>query len=254
MKRLIPVLLLSTLLGRLAADIPGVPKLVGRVAGPTAAEAQARGRGGTPTDPNFLPPAIEPVANPPLHPDPPQQPAHWDINDIRQIFEARRAAAKANPDLGFGNPSLPAGTPVFRGQSFRTHWMTGLLYRSKYTKPRPSNVTGRMSLYDDADQHQGATDFYVVTGGGGRMIVGGVIENREYGRMPPSYNPGTNQPLRPGEFNGQPIVGGHTFVGKAGDWVVIPPNTPHWWQVDDDGMGYLMMKVNIGIYPRGLIH
>jgi hypothetical protein len=254
MKRLILVLLLSTLLGRLAADIPGLPPYVARVAGLSEAEAQAQGRRTAPADPNFLPAAIGPVANPPLHPDPPQKPGHWDINEIREIFAARRAAAAANPDQGFGNTPLPAGTPVFQGHAFRTHWMTGLLYRGKYTTPRRSNVTGRMSLYDDADQHQGATDFYVVTGGGGRMIVGGVIQDREYGRMPPSYNPGTSQPLRPGEFNGQPIVGGHTFVGKAGDWVVIPPNTPHWWQVDDEGMGYLMMKINIGIYPRALIH
>jgi quercetin dioxygenase-like cupin family protein len=244
MKPLVPVFLASVCVGHALGYVQ-------RIA-PTA-QAQTQG---APRDPNALPPAIAPVPTPPLYPDPPQGPAHWNIEDIRKIFEARRTAAKANPDQGFGGAPVAPGTPSFQGQTFRTHWMTGLLYRAKYTKPRPSNVTGRMSMYDDADQHQGATDFYVVTGGGGRMIVGGVIENREYGRMPPAYNPATAtiQPLRPGEFNGQPIVGGEMFDGKAGDWVVIPPNTPHWWQVGDDGMGYLMMKVNIGTYPRGLIH
>ncbi len=244
MKPTIAVFLLSMCLGH------GLAYLRGN--GAAIVQAQTQGTGTR--DPNALPPPIAPVPNPPLYPDAPQGPAYWDANDIKKIFEARRAFAKANPDQGFGGGQLPAGTPTFQGQTFRTHWMTGLLYRAKYTKPRPSNVTGRMSMFDDADQHQGATDFYVVTGGGGRMIVGGIIENREYGRMPPAFNSGTAQPLRPGEFNGQPIIGGRTFIGKAGDWVIIPPNTPHWWQVDDDGMGYLMMKVNIGTYPRGLIH
>ena len=55
----------------------------------------------------------------------------------------------------------------------------------------------------------------------------------------------------PGEFSGQPIKDGHTYDVKAGDWFVIPPGIPHWpgFNPGNDGLMYLMFKVNIGYYP-----
>src|ERR1700732_5152845 len=109
MKRLIAVLLLSALTGHIAGYVRSLPAFLALAAGRTQTQAQTQGR--APVDPNALPPAIPPVPNPPLYPDSPQNAAYWDIDDIRKIFEARRAAAEANPDQGFGGAPLPPGTP-----------------------------------------------------------------------------------------------------------------------------------------------
>jgi len=39
------------------------------------------------------------------------------------------------------------------------------------------SLTKVNSLWDDAEMHAGAYDFYVITGGTGEMIVGGKIAN-----------------------------------------------------------------------------
>jgi len=56
---------------------------------------------------------------------------------------------------------------------------------------------------DDAEMHAGAYDFYVITGGTGEMIVGGKIANWQ--------NLMDKDGPVPGEYRGQPIVGGQTF-------------------------------------------
>jgi mannose-6-phosphate isomerase-like protein (cupin superfamily) len=90
-----------------------------------------------------------------------------------------------------------------------------------------------------AEQHEGVTDVYFVVGGSGTVTVGGDIENRRISR--------------PGEFLG-PIKGGKPFKLEAGDILDIPPNMPHATVADAGGMTYVLMKVNIGIYPWSLIN
>ena len=236
-----------------------VSALVGYAAGyvsPRAGVAAQGGRGGQPADPLATPaPNIPPVANPPLYPDPPLKPMHWSIDDLRKIHEARAAFQRANPDRptqggGGGALTLPQGTPVFQGQRFRTHNIS-TNFRAYYETERPANLTGVMSHYDDVEQHEGVSDFYVITGGSGQMIVDGVIENREYRRA--GGNSGTASLLLPGEFDGQPIKGGKTYAVKAGDWLAIPPNDPHWQlPAPKDGMSYLLLKINVGIYPGSI--
>jgi len=34
---------------------------------------------------------------------------------------------------------------------------------------------------------------------------------------------------------------------KAGDWLLIPPDTPH--QPDPGGFRSFIMKINVGVYP-----
>ena len=54
-------------------------------------------------------------------------------------------------------------------------------------------------------------------------------------------------------FAGQPITGGKTYAVKAGDWLAIPPNDPHWQlPAPNQGMSYLLLKINAGIYPGSI--
>jgi mannose-6-phosphate isomerase-like protein (cupin superfamily) len=90
-----------------------------------------------------------------------------------------------------------------------------------------------------AEQHEGVTDIYIVVAGSGTVTVGGSIENK---RVP-----------RPGEYLG-PIAGGRPFRLEAGDVLNIPPNVPHATEADPGGMTYVLMKVNVGLYPWSLIN
>jgi mannose-6-phosphate isomerase-like protein (cupin superfamily) len=91
----------------------------------------------------------------------------------------------------------------------------------------------------NSEQHEGATDVYIVAAGSGTVTVGGEIENR--------------RTVRPGEYVG-PIKGGKAFKLKQGDILDIPPNMPHATVPDAGGMTYVLMKVNVGLYPWSLIN
>jgi mannose-6-phosphate isomerase-like protein (cupin superfamily) len=90
-----------------------------------------------------------------------------------------------------------------------------------------------------AEQHEGVTDVYVVVAGSGTVTVGGELENK--------------RTVRPGEYGG-PIKGGKAFKLKSGDILDIPPNMPHATVPDAGGMTYVLMKVNVGLYPWSLIN
>jgi hypothetical protein len=245
MKRLTPVLLLGILLGYFASLITSPLSLSAQRQTPSA-PTQTPYRNGPP------PPEIPPVPGLPLYPDAPvpNKAMHWSIDDLRAFHAARVANIRAG-GAAF-NPAAPG--PRFESQDFRTHRI-GLAYRQKFTTPRPSNTIGLMSLYDDADQHEGAADFYVMVGGSGKFIVDGEITNREIGRMTGSTrNHGDDKPLMTGEFHGQPVINGHAYEGKEGDWLAIPPGIPHWWNpTPNEGMTYLLFKLYINVYPRSLI-
>src|SRR6266566_4532316 len=84
-----------------------------------------------------------------------------------------------------------------------------MLYRMFRDKPVLS-LTKVNSVLDDAEQHAGAYDFYIFTGGTGEMIVGGKIANQQ--------NLQDKDGIIPGEYRGQPVVGAQTYKVKAGDW------------------------------------
>src|SRR6267142_2168137 len=119
-----------------------------------------------------------------------------------------------------------------------------MLYRMFRDKPVPS-LTKVNSVLDDAEQHAGAYDFYIFTGGTGEMILGGKIANQQ--------NLKDKDGTIPGEYRGQPVVGGKTYKVKAGDWLLIPPDTPHQPKPDPGGFSYFIMKINVGVYPWNLI-
>jgi hypothetical protein len=60
------------------------------------------------------------------------------------------------------------------------------------------------------------------------MIGGGKIANRQN----LIYKDG---PV-PGEYRGQPVVGAQTYQVKAGDWLLIPPDTPHCLPLEPDSL------------------
>jgi mannose-6-phosphate isomerase-like protein (cupin superfamily) len=102
---------------------------------------------------------------------------------------------------------------------------------------RPGSATPVETV--NGEEHEGVTDVYFVVGGSGTVVVGGDIRNR---RMP-----------RPGEVLG-PITGGRSFTLQAGDLLNIPPNIPHGTMADEGGMTYVLMKLNVGLYPWSLIN
>jgi mannose-6-phosphate isomerase-like protein (cupin superfamily) len=153
---------------------------------------------------------------PTLAPDQPAKAIYWSIEDLRKthLELVKRAAAKENTN-GV-NDLIPMPFT-------RTHGMK--------LNHRPHGMNA------GAEEHAGVTDFYIVLGGSATVTVGGTIKDRR------------QNPAMPGEFNGPAITGGETYHLKAGDWFMIPPATPHLQVPGDEGFSYMMMKINVGLYP-----
>src|SRR3984957_3171281 len=178
---------------------------------------------------------------PALAPDAPPT-TFWNIDDIKKAHEDMASrAAKLLTLAGSGSSQSIGGGPVhIQTRNFSMF----MLYRMHREQPVPS-LTKVNSVWDDAEMHAGAYDFYVITGGTGEMIVGGKIANRQ--------NLQDKDGVIPGEYRGQPIEGGQTYRVKAGDWLLIPPDTPHQPKPDPGGFSYFIMKINVGVYPWSLI-
>jgi mannose-6-phosphate isomerase-like protein (cupin superfamily) len=178
---------------------------------------------------------------PTLAPDAPPT-TYWNIDDIRKAHtELAEKAMKAAAEAGSGSSQSFGGGPVHVSTR---NFSIFMLYRLHREQPVLS-LTKVNSLWDDAEMHAGAYDFYVITGGTGEMIVGGKIANRQ--------NLQDKDGIIPGEYRGQPVVGGQTYKVKAGDWLLIPPDTPHQPKPDPGGFSYMIMKINVGVYPWSLI-
>ena len=173
----------------------------------------------------------------------------FSTEDAEEVYTIRRrlepfaveVAAKAMKEAGSGSSQSFGGGPIHVSTR---NFSIFQLYRLHREQPVAS-LTKVNSLWDDAEQHAGAYDFYVITGGTGEMIVGGKIANRQ--------NLVDKDGVIPGEYRGQPIIGGQTFKVKAGDCLLIPPDQPHQPKPDAGGFSYVIMKINVGIYPWSLI-
>ena len=104
-------------------------------------------------------PSLERPGWAPLAPDQPAKEQYWSVDDLRKMHAERAAAAAAGKPMPY--LALLLG---------RTHTI-GLITRLPHDKPIPSNITGRISQWDDAEQHQGVSDIYVVAGGSGTMAM-----------------------------------------------------------------------------------
>ena len=191
--------------------------------------------------PEVMPFGYNSPRDPALAPDAPPI-THWNIDDIQKAHtEMAERAAKAAAQPGSGSSQAFFGGPIeVQTRNFSMY----MLYRVHREQPVLS-LTKVNSVWDDAEQHAGVYDFYVFTGGSGQMIVGGKIENRK--------NLVDKDGVIPGEYRGQPIIGGQTFNVKAGDWLLIPPDQPHQPKPGPGGFSYMIMKINTGMYPWNLI-
>ena len=178
---------------------------------------------------------------PALAPDAPPT-MYWSVDDLRKAHsELAEVAAKAMKEAGTGSSQSFGGGPIHVSSR---NFSIFQLYRLHREQPVAS-LTKVNSVWDDAEQHAGAYDFYVITGGTCEMIVGGKIANRQ--------NLMDKDGPVPGEYRGQPIIGGQTFKVKAGDCLLIPPDQPHQPKPDAGGFSYVIMKINVGVYPWSLI-
>ena len=155
------------------------------------------------------------------------EPIAWSIDDMRKAHSEFVARAKRGQTGG----GAPNNRDLFPPSVTRTHSYV-MVHRGA---PAPSPAGPGVEI------HEGVTDIYYIVGGSGTVVVGGDVENKRISR--------------PGEYGGNLKGGGKPFKLKAGDILNIPPNTAHATIPDPaEGMTYVLLKVNVGLYPWSLIN
>ncbi|HYL34369.1 MAG TPA: hypothetical protein VEV17_00500 [Bryobacteraceae bacterium] len=148
---------------------------------------------------------------------------HWQGDDLKKAHATLTAAAAAKNQIA---PS-PAG--LVELPITHTH-LFNFVCRYPVENPRPF-----------AEFHEGCSDVYFIVGGGATLTIGGEVENpRQLANMP-------------GEFQGSGVKGGRSYHVTAGDILDIPPATPHLANPDAGGVSYMLVKVNVGLYPWNMI-
>jgi len=106
----------------------------------------------------------------------------------------------------------------------------GMVHRGKLDQPAPDSVA----------EHDQISEVYHVISGAATLVLGPDIVNRQ-------RRPATMRTVRefngPGN-NGSDIKGGVAHQIKAGDVVVIPAGTGHWFTKIDDHIDYLMVRID----------
>jgi len=106
----------------------------------------------------------------------------------------------------------------------------GMVHRGKLDKPSPNSVA----------EHDHVSEVYHIVSGSATLVLGPDIVNRQ-------RRPATMRTVV--EFNGpgnggSDIRDGIAYDIKAGDVVVIPAGTGHWFTKIDDHIDYLMIRVD----------
>ena len=106
----------------------------------------------------------------------------------------------------------------------------GIEYRTKLDKPGANSVA----------EHDQVSEVYRILDGSATLVLGPDIVNRQ-------RRPATQRTVvefnGPGN-NGSDIRNGLTLNIKAGDMVVIPAGTGHWFTKIDDHISYFMVRVD----------
>ncbi len=112
----------------------------------------------------------------------------------------------------------------------KAHIGIGMVYRGKLDKPEPNSVA----------EHDQVSEVYHIIEGTATLMLGPDIVNRQ-------RRPSTLQTViefnGPGN-NGSDIRNGVAHQLKAGDVVVIPAGTGHWFTKIDDHINYLMVRID----------
>ena len=106
----------------------------------------------------------------------------------------------------------------------------GMVYRGRLDKPAPNSVA----------EHDLVSEVYHVISGSATLVLGPDIVDRQ-------RRPATMRTVV--EFNGPGNNGSYIRNGvahqiKAGDVVVIPAGTGHWFTKIDDHINYLMIRID----------
>jgi mannose-6-phosphate isomerase-like protein (cupin superfamily) len=112
----------------------------------------------------------------------------------------------------------------------KAHIGIGVVYRTKLDKPEPNSVA----------EHDQVSEVYHIISGSATLMLGPDITNRQ-------RRPATLRTVI--EFNGPGNIGAEIRNGvahdlKAGDVVVIPAGTGHWFTKIDDHINYLMVRID----------
>ena len=112
----------------------------------------------------------------------------------------------------------------------KAHIGIGMVHRGKLDKPAPDSVA----------EHDQVSEVYHIIDGTATLMLGPDITNRQ-------RRPSTLLTVRefngPGN-NGSEIRNGVSYNLKAGDVVVIPAGTGHWFTKIDDHISYLMVRID----------
>ena len=112
----------------------------------------------------------------------------------------------------------------------KAHVGIGMVYRGKLDKPAPDSVA----------EHDQVSEVYHVISGSATLVLGPDITNRQ-------RRPATQRTVveynGPGN-NGADVKDGVAYNIKAGDMVVIPAGTGHWFTKIDDHVSYLMVRID----------
>ena len=112
----------------------------------------------------------------------------------------------------------------------KAHVGIAMVYRGKLDRPNPDSVA----------EHDLVSEVYHVISGSATLVLGPDIVNRQ-------RRPSTLQTVMefngPGN-NGSDIRNGVAHQIKAGDVVVIPAGTGHWFTKIDDHINYLMVRID----------
>lgn len=112
----------------------------------------------------------------------------------------------------------------------KAHVGIGMVYRTKLDKPQPNSVA----------EHDQVSEVYHIISGSATLMLGPDIVNRQ---RRPSTLKTVVEFNGPGN-NGSEIRNGIAHNLKAGDVVVIPAGTGHWFTRIDDHINYLMVRID----------
>jgi mannose-6-phosphate isomerase-like protein (cupin superfamily) len=106
----------------------------------------------------------------------------------------------------------------------------GMVYRTKLDAPATDSVA----------EHDQVSEVYHIISGSATLVLGPDIVNRQ-------RRPATQRTVvefnGPGN-NGSDVRNGVAYQLKAGDVVVIPAGTGHWFTKIDDHINYLMIRID----------